>query len=159
MSSKKQQGFTAQDYIAIFNRPRKTFNDVIARLQTSKAEHEAALYEEGRRLGCEWAAWQTTYQSLSELVGFIDKDEPRIGPKTAERIRDWAKHDGVELPCDYAQNFELPARGFHAGATEVWERALPHLLPKPPHPSLTRWSRAALSTAARTLAPASSAHV
>jgi hypothetical protein len=44
MSSQKQAGFTAKDYLAIFNKPRKTFSDVIERLQASKAEYEAPLF-------------------------------------------------------------------------------------------------------------------
>jgi hypothetical protein len=83
-TSSSSVAYTAKDYLEIYQKRRKTFNDVIARLQTSKVEHDAALYDEGRLLGCEWASWRVSYESLSELVGFIDKDEPRIGPKTAE---------------------------------------------------------------------------
>jgi hypothetical protein len=110
--------------------PSKTFDDVIERLQSSMAEYEMPFYMSGYRQGMTWASWTASYDRLSALVAVFHECAETFQPITAELLEKFTDDGDFELLCDWRQDYDVAARGFHAGVMEVWVKVAPHLHPE-----------------------------
>ena len=129
-NTKKTKTKPVKGHLEALLEPSRTFDDVIERLQSSMAEYEMPLYTSGHRQGTTWASWTATYERLSALVAVIQECAETFQPITAELLEDFMDSDDFELLCDWRQDYDVAARGFHAGVMEVWVRVAPHLHPE-----------------------------